>query len=393
MRGKCILWLLLLLGLIDFHVDTGISVFVSEANAITRSSRNKKTSASTGRNSKKRQTSKRRKGRGALITTVYSNPETGEWIHRGKRNIVVHRDSTDKLRAMVPFSMNPHIAKPYADIINRYCHELGTRNIRIHSLVAPTQGEYYMPEQIKDNLSQQEAIMEWGKYLDPNVSQILVCDTLRAHIEEEIYLRTDHHWSALGAYYAGAKIAENLGASSFVSLEDCKPDTVHNFVGTMVNFSGDTKILSYPEDFVYYVTPGENEAQFIDYTLKSNKVASRETLPHRDKLFRKFHDGSRSAYSTFLGGDNHTVKAENPQALSCRKVLLVKDSYGNALLPYLVPSFAEVHAIDFRHFPHSLTDYILDNDITDVIFVNCIELAFTASTTARLNELIKSTKR
>lgn len=340
---------------------------------------------------KKKRTSKRR-GRGALITTVYSDPTTGEWIHLGKRKIVIHRDTTDRLRAMTPFSSNPNASRPYAEIINQYAKKLSPQGVRVHSLIAPSQGEFYMPSRISDNNSQKEAVATWNSFLDSIVVPVNVFDTLGTHTHEEIYLRTDHHWAPLGAYYAAAKVARQLGDSVFFSLQDCTPDTVKNFIGTMFNFSGDTKIKQYPEDFIYFIPSGVIDGEFIDYTLKSNQVAYRETAPHKAPLFRKFHNGSRSAYSTFLGGDNHTVKTENPSAPSPKKVLLVKDSYGNALVPYLAQSFAEVHAIDFRHFPHSLIDYVIKNGITDLIFVNSIELAFAPSTTSRLRELFKSKK-
>lgn len=346
------------------------------------------TKKSTG---KKKRTSKRR-GRGALITTVYSDPTTGEWIHRGKRKIVIHRDTADRLRAMTPFSGNPNASRQYAEIINSYAEKLGPHGVSVYSLIAPSQGEFYMPQRISDNKSQKEAVTVWNTFLDTIVTPINVFDTLAAHVDEEIYLRTDHHWAPLGAYYAAAKTARQLGDTIFFPLQNCTPDTVKNFVGTMFNFSGDTKIKQYPEDFIYFIPSGVIDGEFIDYTLKSNQVAYRETAPHKAPLFRKFHDGSRSAYSTFLGGDNHTVKTVNPSAPSPKKVLLVKDSYGNALVPYLAQSFAEVHAIDFRHFPHSLTDYVINNSITDLIFVNSIELAFAPITTSRLRELFKSKK-
>ena len=376
-------------------VLTGVtSPFSMEMSAQTKKRHSAVVANKTQSTSKaKKRTAQRRRGRNGLITTVYSNPATGEWIHRGKRKIVIHRDTADGLRAMTPFSAKAAVAKPYADIINQYAQTLKPHYIKVYSVIAPTQGEFYMPERITDNLSQKAAIEEWNKYLHVRVRPILVCDTLKAHADEDIYLHTDHHWAPLGAYYAAAKIARELGDSIFISLEECTPDTVKNFVGTMYNFSGDAQILKYPENFIYFLPPGNNQGEFIDYSLKANKVAYHETPPHSGPLFRKFHDGSRSAYSTFLGGDNHTVKTVNPDAQSPKKILLVKDSYGNALFPYLATAFQEVHIIDFRHFPHSLTDYIVDNGITDVIFVNCTELAFAPSTAQRLKEILPSKRK
>jgi len=51
-------------------------------------------------------------------------------------------------------------------------------------------------------------------------------------------------------------------------------------------------------------------------------------------------------------------------------VLLLKDSYGNAFAPFLMASYDKVFIIDYRHYENSLFDFIVDNDIETVIFLN-----------------------
>lgn len=321
------------------------------------------------------------------ITTIWQDKASGEWIHRGRRGIIIHKDSLGRLRAMTPFSAQPSAGKNYAEAINRYAHLLKDSKTKVYSLIAPTQGEFYMPPQVSGVLSESLSINEFSEFLSDDVSPVFVCDTLQNHILEEIYNRTDHHWAPLGAFYAAVAVADQMGVGGFLPLSQYSSDTLRNYVGTMYKFSGDPEILKHPEEFVYYKPNLEYNAEFIDYKLRGKRVVS-ESEPHEDAVFRHFPDGSSAAYSTFLGGDNHTVKIINHNPGNNRKILIVKDSFGNALAPYLIGSFSEVHVIDFRYFPHNLLHYIKDNDITDLLFLNCLELAFDPQTAARLLQML-----
>lgn len=387
MRWRKIVAILMLVMIVDIADITGVSIGSSQVEAAVKSrkktTRNvKKRKSKTGKKTNKNKRNKRNK-RQTLprITVVKNDTATGEWIHRGRKNIVIHRDTAGVVRAMAPFSSGVTVGKPYADVINRYAETLAPSGVRVYSLLTPTQGEFYMPEEITDNRSQSNVIEKFTAYLNDKVTPVMVSDTLRCHRNEEIYNRTDHHWSPLGAYYASAVLAKTC-ERPFMGLDSYTTDTVRNYVGTMYKFSGDREILKYPEEFIYYVPSGDYYAEFIDYAVSGKRGG--ESEKHQAPVFRKFPDGSGAAYSTFLGGDNHTVRIVNRNDTSKRKVLLVKDSFGNAMAPCLINSFEEVHVIDFRYFPHNLIDYVHENGITDLVFENCIELAFAPNTTQRL---------
>lgn len=371
--------------LLDMELEAKAHKSPAKKKSAKKSKPSSKSRSKKGRSSSKASKNKR-KSSVSSISVIYSDSITGEWIHRGKKGIVIYKDSTDNLRAMTPFSSGASAGEEYAVILNEYADSLKKDGIRVHSLIAPTQGEFYMPELISENRSQENAIEKWTGYLDSSVQPVLICQKLRQHKDEEIYNRTDHHWSPLGAFYAAEVIASQLGLE-FLPIHEYKTEVVHDYVGTMYKFSGDKEILNYPEEFIYYIPPGDYYSEFIDYTLKNNTTVG-ESEKHIAPLLRKFPDGSGAAYSTFLGGDSHTVKIVNNRDNSGRKLLIVKDSYGNAIVPCLINSCDEVHVIDFRYYPHSLLDYARDNEITDIVFVNCIELAFSKNTANQLKKII-----
>ena len=63
-----------------------------------------------------------------------------------------------------------------------------------------------------------------------------------------------------------------------------------------------------------------------------------------------------------------------------RRVLILKDSFGNALPGYLFFSFEEVHVVDSRYFLKNMQDYVRDNHITDILFANNIFKAYSSHT-------------
>ena len=330
--------------------------------------------------------SKSKKKSGSRVTTVYSDPETGEWIHRANKSIVVHRDAEGVVRAMSPFKATAATGQKYADALNQFAAELRHDGVNVYSLIGPTQGAFYMPAQIEDNNDQSIVIKEVAEYFSPLVTPIFVSDNLRKHIDEEIYNHTDHHWAPLGAFYAAEEFADRLGLP-FLPLEQYEADTVRNYVGSMYNFSGDVAVKNNPEEFVYYITPGDYYAEIIDYKIV-NQETKEESEKREGSIYRKFPDGSGGAYSTYLGGDRSTVRIVNREAPNDRRLLVVKDSFGNALAPCLINSFEEVHIIDFRYFPHNLLDYVRDNGISDLVFVNCPSIAFSQNFANRAQFLL-----
>lgn len=74
-----------------------------------------------------------------------------------------------------------------------------------------------------------------------------------------------------------------------------------------------------------------------------------------------------NSYIRFMGGDDSSVKIKTG-VNNGRKLLVVKDSYGNAEIPFYTNSFEEIYVVDMRYFKCNLVNFINDMDITDVLF-------------------------
>ena len=176
---------------------------------------------------------------------------------------------------------------------------------------------------------------------------------LSAHKEEAIYYRTDHHWTSLGAYYGYEALMGALGMAA-VPLEKYSPVTVsEDFYGTSHAKAAAGWIA--PDDIVLYV-PEEFEGQL--YHL--------EALETRDK------------YAFFLGG-NEPLRVVKTGQEEKPKLLLLRDSHADAMTPFLIPHFSEIHLIDLRYYRQSIPAYVAAEGIDAVVLLYGVS-NFTADT-------------
>ena len=193
--------------------------------------------------------------------------------------------------------------------------------------------------------------------LGEGVAWVDLSKTLAAHKKEEIYYRTDSHWTTLGAYYASQQLAESM------QLDGTKTPKWEKYVVTNI-FTGDLSLKSgyqtgYQESIYIYTAKNEKEMPQIVVDAKEGKTS---TLYDRTKL------KEMDAYGLFLGGSKGMVNIRTT-ADTTDRLLLVKDSYANCLIPFLVPYFREIIVIDPEFYEGNLNDIMEENKISRVLFL------------------------
>lgn len=289
--------------------------------------------------------------------------------------------SGDKVRALMAYGGSANGCTGYAKAANIYKDSFPSVNI--YCMVIPTAVEFYCPEKVKNRTRpQRPTIDNVIRHLAPGVKPVDIYETLGEHADEDIYLRTDHHWAPLGAFYAAQKFAEVAGVP-FRPLSDYDRKVVHGYVGSMYGYSQDISVKNAPEDFVYYVPRNVTySTTYIDYTIDENYRVIGMGRPHKGVFFHRFKDGSGAAYCTFMGSDTRITRVKT-STHNGRRVLILKDSFGNALPGYLFYSFEEVHVIDSRYFTKNMVEYVRNNHITDILFANNIFKAYSSGTYAK----------
>jgi hypothetical protein len=178
-------------------------------------------------------------------------------------------------------------------------------------------------------------------------------ERLRAHRNEYIFYNTDHHWSGLGAYYAYEGFCEGIGMNP-VPLSKMASRNNGRFLGSLYNITrdpavaekGDTMILNYP-------------------TIKVTGTELNANLSKKSSA--KLVYESTGNYVAYLGGDKPCLRFQTENK-NGRKILVVKNSFGNPFSVYLVSHFEEVFVIDYRYFNGSALKLIRDFGITDIVF-------------------------
>lgn len=300
--------------------------------------------------------------------TEFKNPLADENAKVAAKGIVIVGTGKN-VRALMAFGGKGSFTKSYINLCSEYANAFP--GVHVYSMVAPTATEFYLPEKAKKCSSPQLPVLEYIRNnLPQNVKYVDVYSELAAHVDEDIYLRTDHHWSPLGGYYGAKALARTAGVP-FKDLSSYDRRTVHNVVGSMYGYSNDISVKNSPEDFTYYIPKNLNyTSYYTTYKLNENYQIISQNGPYKGEFFHHFKDGAGGAYLTFMGGDTHLVKVVTGTKNN-RKLLIIKDSYGNAVPSNLFYSFSEIHIVDFRYFKENMKNYVAKNGITDlVLFFN-----------------------
>ena len=284
--------------------------------------------------------------------------------------------SGPNVRALMAYGGSSKGGVQYAEAANEYKRAFGS-SVNVYCMVIPTAVDFYCPEKARRSSNpEQPTIRNIYNHLLPDVHAVDVYTALGKHAAEDIFLRTDHHWAPLGAFYAAEQFARVAGVP-FKQLSSYERKVVHRFVGSMYGYSQDIALKNAPEDFVYYVPQGvEYTTTYTDYVINANYEITAEKKPYKSIFFYKYKDGSGGAYCTFMGGDTRITCVRTSQT-NHRRVLILKDSFGNALPGYLFYSFEEIHVVDFRYFAKNMKDYVRENKITDILFANNIFNAYS----------------
>lgn len=277
------------------------------------------------------------------------------------------------------FGGNKKQGARYADIINQYKAALG--DVNVCNMVVPTSVEFYLPKKYsKYSSSEKDAIDYIYSCLSPDVITVDAYSKLAEHTDEYIYLRTDHHWAPLGAYYAYTAFAETLGMD-YHPIEDYTEKVKEGFVGSLYGYTNDITLANAPEQFHYFLPP---DVTYSVQTYYYDTLASKGS----GALFHEYVEGG-NCYGMFLGADAIHTKVTT-STNNGRKIVVFKESYGNAFVPFLVNNFEEIYVIDIRYFGTNAVDYIKKIGATDVLFINNCFAANTSSLIKHIEDLFSS---
>ena len=290
-------------------------------------------------------------------------------------------------RAMEIPSANEQIIESYADAVGRLADAMGS-GVRTISLVTPNGGEFYSPQSMHTGIHSQKAMIEHCyASMDAGIVTVDAYSGLREHADEYIYFRTDHHWTQLGAYYAYQKFCEAAGFEA-VALDRFQTGVYENFVGSMYTFTKgypqSETLYNNPDTLTYYLPIYETHAKYYADASLQNGVAV-------SVVYTQLPESTTNKYLCYIGGDTPVCVIES--AAEGGTCIVLKESYGNAFVPFLTSHYSKIIVIDPREFNRAgkpsldLASFAAEQGIDDLIVINYPYMINNTSYIAWLNRL------
>ena len=177
---------------------------------------------------------------------------------------------------------------------------------------------------------------------------------LIAHRHEYIYYKSDHHWTSLGARYAFDALYPSLGITDPVDTYT-QYKVTDQFSGTLASASGASDVRDEIDLFV----PDSDIQYVVEYVGDSKKSAT---------IYSSSALDTNSKYEVFLAGNHPLIKIRTT-APNKKNLLLIKDSYANAFVQFLLPYYGTIYIVDPRYYSDDLDKLVTTGEITDILFL------------------------
>ena len=275
-------------------------------------------------------------------------------------NLLILNDTVMEL-----YKFNETTSKLYADMLNTLSTKVGNE-VKVYSLIAPIQIEF-LGEKKYQNLSdsQIDSINYINSNLSERVTPVDAYTPLKEHIDEYVYFRTDHHWTGLGAYYGYTGFAKATEITP-LPIDEFKIGEAPGYLGQLSTVNPSEKVTSNPDNVIYYYPPVESKLQVYFYDTESGEKKSYEGA-----VINETYVDNDQKYGIFIGGD-FPLGIIKTNANTDKKIMVIKDSYANAFIPFLVPHYSEIYVVDPRHYKENIPLLVEENNIDEVLVLNYI---------------------
>ena len=256
----------------------------------------------------------------------------------------------------------------HVKLVNSCAEMLEQYDAKLYDILIPTSVGVVVSSEYMEKLKctdQGQTISYIFSQESDKVQKVNVFNTLIEHNDEYLYFRTDHHWTALGAYYSYEQFCAVAGFEP-VPLEDFEELDMGPFLGSFYGSCSQSSKLR-EDNVLAYDPPGD-----ISMTITKDNGSSFPWPVLTDMSKSSIY----SKYMTFLGGDHPLVTITNNDLPDGPNCVVIKDSFGNPFAPYLSQHYHNVYVIDYRKYSEMTLSYFVQYyDIDDVLLTESLAMA------------------
>ena len=244
----------------------------------------------------------------------------------------------------------------------------------VYDMVIPTSIDIMLPESYieKNSLNTSDQKKAIDEYIlpsitaqDPNIKTVSIFDTLKAHANEYLYFRTDHHWTQLGAYYGYVEFCKARGFEP-VALDQFDRADYAGYLGSFYTATNSAALAANPDTVEAYIPRADVNLSFTQ--TDGQTVESWPLIADGEQY------DTTSKYIAYCAGDQPYEEIVNNDMTEGPSIVVVKESFGNCFLPFLVNHYKTVYVVDYRSYNGTVTDLVNSTGATDVLLLNNISM-------------------
>lgn len=253
----------------------------------------------------------------------------------------------------------------------------------VYDMIIPTSIGVTFPDNKKkevDSSDQQKALTNFKSKLSDNVRFVSPYTELMRHRKQYIYFRTDHHWTQLGAYYGYRSFCKTKGLTPN-KLGDYQKESSGEFLGSFYKDTGNLETLR--KDVLKNFYPLHNDSISLEYTDDNGEMVTGKVVQNG----RNFSTGLK--YCVFLEGDNSYSIIKNRAISDGSSCIIVKESFANALIPFLADHYQRIYVVDYRYWDGNIVELAKEKSVDDVIFINNISMTRNSYLVGKMDLMVQ----
>jgi hypothetical protein len=240
-----------------------------------------------------------------------------------------------------------------ANVFDKFCRNV--EGTKVNIMLVPTAFEV-MSDKLPKYTATDEQSADMQKIFDgitaENAVKINPTSALES-ADKQIYYKLDHHWTSEGAYIGYRELCKSIGIKPSPLADFNKKVVTTDFYGTVYSklndysVEGDT-ITAYSKDW--------------NLTFKTEKTET-------DSIFNPEYLNKKDKYSYFLDNVHSYIEIENKDAKEEKSAVIIKDSYANCMIPFMIDDYSKIYIFDTRYYRENVSDFVNENHPTDVFVV------------------------